>query len=1318
MTKGSSNSKEAITSLGGSDGTVVACSPSVQRILETSTKENQITVSRCKKQRPFPWSFKLILVASVGLDKITDDTHWPLPSHFSGSLTVPGKSAFLAGPSGAHSAIGTSDDQRLGGSASSASLPDHDRMPSSSTLSSHDSCGISVGLAPLAGLLVSPGQESFGYCSPSVSVHNCVCQYHIHCKKSCHENSVISYKEQKSRKYISYFLLDKFSITTFRSKDRRHKSDKYDKYYRPPSGGGSAEYDPTETALYEKQIDNLSEEELNAMFEKMLDDMNLTEEKKMPLRQRSAGEKKVMLSMQFKGSMQVKGKVDQPDEFIQALNNPELRGDKRFELMTSLRVQLTNKTVSWVQEFGTNGLNGILRNLTYCYDNKSERRSTLECVKCLKAFMNNKYGLMAIISHEEALTILARSMDPRDPPSMLETVRLLAAICLVPPDGHDKALEGITMCGEIHGQVRFLPIIQGISMHDPQMKIACLQLINAIVSTPDDVDFRLHLRNEFMRTGLIDALDSLEHVDNEEVKTQVRIFLEHKEEDFDELSHRYENCFELIFNTTLNSASEPYFLSILQHLLIIRDDVVARANYFKLIEECVVQIVLHKSGVDPDFRYTKRFDIDVEPLIGKIQDDSHDDGGSLGGGVAPRHFKNKLEEALTAKQESDAKLSTLEDKCKQYETELNEIKTKVSQGLGATISASLVGGGGGPPPPPPPPLPGGGAPPPPPPPPPPGGGPPPPPPPPLPGMGGPPPPPPPPGGGPPPPPPPPGGGPPPPPLGMLRMGAPATPGSPAAPQLPHGMKSKKKYNPEMQMKRANWNKINVKNLAKDSFWVNVDETKFENPVIFNGLIENFSSKAPKKILSSENSEKKPAKKGKELRVLDPKSAQNLSILLGSIKVPYDEIKRRILEMDESHLTVAMLEQLLKYMPEADKMKQLSGMKDQYDTMAESEQFGVVMSSIRRISPRLNSMVFKMNFSEMVSEIKPDIVAATAALEELQQSTKFASMLQLILLMGNYMNSGSRNAQSIGFELSFITKLENTKSHDGKRTLVHFLADTVEENHKNLVNFTDELLHIEKAVRVSEDNIQKNIKQMEKSVKQLEIDVKNSQNDKSAPPNDRFVEVMSNFSKTARDQCEVLEGMYKKMRSSFESVAKFYCFDPKKYSMEDLFNDTKCFMVSFDKAIKENQKLRETEEKIRRAKEIQEKREREKKEKIARKKALVDMNADDDQEGVMDNLLEALKTGSAFHVNRERKDGKKRTPRAAGAERRAQLTRSRSRQNIFNSPDTNVTREINFEESTTESPAPSRPAKTSAKHKPNSDMKMSDAEELLKRLKEL
>lgn len=39
--------------------------------------------------------------------------------------------------------------------------------------------------------------------------------------------------------------------------------------------------------------------------------------------------------------------------------------------------------------------------------------------------------------------------------------------------------------------------------------------------------------------------------------------------------------------------------------------------------------------------------------------------------------------------------------------------------------------------------------------------------------------------------------------------------------------------------------------------------------------------------------------------------------------------------------------------------------------------------------------------------------------------------------------------------------------------------------------------------------------------------------------------------------------------------------------------------------------------------------------------------DDDQEGVMDNLLEALKTGSAFNVGREKRKENRRTPRASG-----------------------------------------------------------------------
>jgi DRF Autoregulatory Domain len=75
--------------------------------------------------------------------------------------------------------------------------------------------------------------------------------------------------------------------------------------------------------------------------------------------------------------------------------------------------------------------------------------------------------------------------------------------------------------------------------------------------------------------------------------------------------------------------------------------------------------------------------------------------------------------------------------------------------------------------------------------------------------------------------------------------------------------------------------------------------------------------------------------------------------------------------------------------------------------------------------------------------------------------------------------------------------------------------------------------------------------------------------------------------------------------------------------------------------KENVKIRETEEKAERARQARDKSDRERAERMAHKRALVDMNGA--EEGVMDSLLEALQTGSAF----TREQRRKRAPRAAG-----------------------------------------------------------------------
>ena len=89
------------------------------------------------------------------------------------------------------------------------------------------------------------------------------------------------------------------------------------------------------------------------------------------------------------------------------------------------------------------------------------------------------------------------------------------------------------------------------------------------------------------------------------------------------------------------------------------------------------------------------------------------------------------------------------------------------------------------------------------------------------------------------------------------------------------------------------------------------------------------------------------KKVKELRVLDPKSAQNLSILLGgSLKhISFDDVKAAILRCDEEVLSGNLLEQLINYLPPPDQLKRLEDLQNQYDDLHEPEQFAVTVMSI-------------------------------------------------------------------------------------------------------------------------------------------------------------------------------------------------------------------------------------------------------------------------------------------------------------------------------------------------------------------------------------
>uniref|UniRef100_A0A8C7L1T1 Diaphanous related formin 1 n=1 Tax=Oncorhynchus kisutch TaxID=8019 RepID=A0A8C7L1T1_ONCKI len=1007
----------------------------------------------------------------------------------------------------------------------------------------------------------------------------------------------------------------------------RMKKDK-EKPHAPAQRHSSAAH--YEVPAQEAMLHDHPDEYVLELFEQMLVDMNLNDEKQRPLRAKDISIKREMVSQYLhtsKAGQSQKECSRSAMMYIQELRM-EPRDTQLLGCLESLRVSLNNNPVSWVQNFGDEGLALLLNIMRKIQEEKDEYpnmgvKCQHEIVRCLKAFMNNKYGLKTMLTSAEGIPLLVRAINPRVPHMMVDVVKLLSAICILEhPDNLYRVLEAITEEAEKQDIERFQPLLSGMNKPNIGLKNGCMQLINALISRGEELDYRIHIRSELLR------------LENEELRVQLSVFDDQAEDDSEELQARLNDVrvFQIVMNTVKDSKAETHLLSLMQHLLLIRNDYMVRPQYYKLIDECIAQIVLHRNGADPDFK-CRNLSLDVEGLIDNMVDKTKVESSQ----AKAIELEKKLDAELTARHELQVELKkmegdyehrvhelaaekeTLGSEKQERETEnqslMEQINTlneevhthtertlqsfnrhayprcenpelQVGKVIGSSwtlphsdtlsmyhlkhtgqnsLPTSLCVMAGMPPPPP--------------------------------GMGG--------------------------------------WGASVPPPLPFGLAPKKEYKPEVQLKRANWSKIGYEDLSENSFWTKTKEDRYENNELFAKLTLAFSSQTKSEFKKDQEGveEKKMTKKVKELKVLDSKSSQNLSIFLGSFRMPYEEIKNVILEINEKLLSESMVQNLIKQLPEQETLNVLGEMKDEYEDLAEAEQFGVVMSTVKRLKPRLTAILFRLQFEEQLNNIKPDVVSVTAACEELKKSTTFSQLLQIILLVGNYMNAGSRNAKAFGFSISYLCKLRDTKTTDLKQTLLHFLADVCQEQYPDVLTFPDELVHVEKASRVSAETLQKNLVQMGCALKTLDKDLE------TFPPpqsdRDMFVEKMTISFTT---QHEKLDMMHKNMEKQYSDLGNYFVFDPRKISVEEFFGDLNNFKNMFQQAVKENAKRRESEEKIRRAKLAKEKADREKEEKQKRSQQL-DLNAEGDETGIMDDLMEALQSGAAFR--------RKRGPRQAG-----------------------------------------------------------------------
>uniref|UniRef100_A0A8B9MSM2 Dishevelled associated activator of morphogenesis 2 n=1 Tax=Accipiter nisus TaxID=211598 RepID=A0A8B9MSM2_9AVES len=807
------------------------------------------------------------------------------------------------------------------------------------------------------------------------------------------------------------------------------------------------------------------------------------------------------------------------------------------------------------------GLSCLLNFLKSMDYETSESRIHTSVIGCIKALMNNSQGRAHVLAHPESINIISQSLRTENIKTKIAVLEILGAVCLV-PDGHKKVLQAM-----LHYQVyaaertRFQTLLNeldrsmGRYRDEVNLKTAIMSFINAVLNAgagEDNLEFRLHLRYEFLMLGIQPVIDKLRGHENSTLDRHLDFFEMVRNEDDLELAKRFDlihidtksasQMFELIKKRLKHTDAYPYLLSILQHCLQMpykRSG--GNFQQWQLLDRILQQMVLQdERGDDPDIAPLENFNVKniIKMLVNENEVKQWRDQAE----------KFRKGECILCDWGGKRGSKTNPDSVTEHWQHGVIVPFKLFAFFFCVFFIFQQGGSiSFPPPPPPgsplalssshmtenlPPLP-----------------------PPLPFSSCPPPPaPPPPPGGPPPPP----GAPP-----FFSMGMPS-PSTATFSSSGTSLKKKSIPQPSHPLKSFNWAKLSEERIH-GTIWNEIDDLKAFKVLDLEDFEKMFSAyqrhqvgvgmgfvhytqlslstlgekhdtdcfpfllNYMQKEMGSTEDLYLSTRKVKELSVIDGRRAQNCVILLSKLKLSNEEIRQAILKMDEQEdLAKDMLEQLLKFVPEKSDTDLLEEHKHEIERMARADRFLFEMSRIDHYQQRLQALFFKKKFPERLAEAKPKVEAILLASKELIRSKRLRQLLEVVLAFGNYMNKGQRGS-AYGFKVSSLNKIADTKSSiDRNITLLHYLIMIFEKNYPDILDIQSELQHLPEAAKVNLVELEKEVNNIKTGLKAVEAEL-DYQKRRVWESGDRFVPVMSDFITVASFSFSELEDLLNEAR---------------------------------------------------------------------------------------------------------------------------------------------------------------------------------------------
>uniref|UniRef100_A0AAX7URD8 Formin-like 1a n=1 Tax=Astatotilapia calliptera TaxID=8154 RepID=A0AAX7URD8_ASTCA len=150
------------------------------------------------------------------------------------------------------------------------------------------------------------------------------------------------------------------------------------------------------------------------------------------------------------------------------------------------------------------------------------------CIMCLRAIMNYQSGFNQVMKHPSCVNEITLSLNDRNPRTKALVLELLAAVCLV-RGGHDIILAAFDNFKEVCGEKnRFEKLIEYFHNEESNIDfmVACMQFINIVVHSVENMNFRVHLQYEFTQHGLDEYLEKLKFTESDRLLVQIQAYLD------------------------------------------------------------------------------------------------------------------------------------------------------------------------------------------------------------------------------------------------------------------------------------------------------------------------------------------------------------------------------------------------------------------------------------------------------------------------------------------------------------------------------------------------------------------------------------------------------------------------------------------------------------------------------------------------------------------------------------------------------------------------------------------------------------------------